>query len=182
MIEFFSDATCPICMDPMISLSEDGAKINCNYWSAAFRKNEHWKNDACGHTFCYSCAKSWAETAINQQELHIRCPAAGCKYRFWDQDLHELLSAQMYNRHMEHKHADHLNHLKEIVKHDDCLMDWLRTNARPCPSCHVIVSRSEGCNTMTCVCGTRFCYKCGFKTCQCRSDNKDVLASIWEPK
>lgn len=181
----FSDSSrfaCPICLDPMLSMSDDGRDIHCNYWSAALRKNEHWNNHACGHAFCWSCAKKWAETTINQQELHIRCPAAGCKYRLWDQDLQELLSAQMYNRHQEHKHADHLKNLRSIAKHDDALMDWLRVHARPCPDCHVIVSRSEGCNAMICVCGTRFCYQCGFKKCQCSVKDKAALASIWQPK
>merc|ERR1712048_326282 len=141
-----SEFSCPICMDPMVSLSDDGREVQCNFWSAASRKNEHWNNHACGHAFCWSCAKSWAETAVNEQKLQVRCPAAGCKYCLWDQDLKELLSAKMYHRHEEHKHVDHLTNLKQIVKHDDCLMDWLRTNARPCPTCHVIVSRSEGCN------------------------------------
>lgn len=169
---------CPICLDPMLSVSDDCCNVECNFWSAVPRRNEHWSNYACGHTFCRSCVETWAETAINEQKLNIRCPAAGCKYRLWDQDLQEVLRPRMFDRHQEHKHADHLKNLKSIAKEDESLMGWLRKNARPCPHCHVIVSRSEGCNTMICVCGTRFCYACGFEKCLCRASGK---ADIWEP-
>ena len=30
-----------------------------------------------------------------------------------------------------------------------------------CPSCSQLVERTYGCNHMTCVCGTIFCYRCG---------------------
>jgi len=174
-----SQLSCQICTDPMLSASDDGTHIQCNFWSAAPRRNEHWNNYACGHTFCRSCMQTWAETAINEHRLHIKCPAAGCKYHLWDQDLQELLTSQMFDRHQEHKHADHLKNLKSVAKHDDGLMEWLRKNARPCPHCHVIVSRSEGCNTMLCVCGTRFCYACGFEKCLCSVKDK---ADIWNLK
>lgn len=182
LIEFVTESTrlvCPICADSMFSISDDASGVECNCWRAASRKNEHWNNHACGHTFCRSCARRWAETAINDQKLQIRCPAPGCKYRLWDQDLKELLSSKMFLRHQEHLYTDHLNNLKGLAKEDDDLMAWLRQNARPCPDCHVIVSRSEGCNSMICVCGTRFCYDCGFKTCQCGVNGR---SDIWEPK
>jgi hypothetical protein len=181
-IQFVTESTslmCPICADSMFSISDDASGVKCNFWSAASRKNEHWNNHACGHSFCRSCAGRWAETAINDQKLQIRCPAPGCKYKLWDQDLKEVLGSKMFMRHQEHLHADHLSNLKGLAKEDDDLMAWLRKNARPCPDCHVIVSRSEGCNTMVCVCGTRFCYACGCKSCQCGVKGR---SDIWEPK
>lgn len=37
-----------------------------------------------------------------------------------------------------------------------------------CPSCSHMVERTEGCNHMDCVCGVRFCYRCGKKDdCPC---------------
>lgn len=170
--------TCPICADPMFSVSDDGSGVECNFWSAASRKNEHWDNHACGHFFCRSCAGRWAETAINDQKLHIRCPAPGCKYKLMDQDVRELVSSKMFLRHQEHLYTDHLKNLKGLAKEDDDLMAWLRQNARPCPDCHVVVSRTEGCNSMLCVCGTRFCYACGFKKCQCGVKSRN---DIWAP-
>lgn len=170
--------SCPICMFPLVSISDRGELDLSNMWCAALRKNEHWSNHACGHTFCRSCMERWAETAVNEHKVRIRCPAEHCSYSLWDQDLVQLLSRSMFIRYKEHKHADYLQNLRTIADKDDNLMRWLRQHARPCPECHVIVSRSEGCNTMTCVCGTRFCYACGCQPCQCGNKSKD---DIWKP-
>jgi hypothetical protein len=183
-IEFVTESdslVCSICADSMFYPSHETLGVECNFWRAASRKNEHWNNHACGHAFCRSCARRWAETGINEQKVQIRCPAPGCKYCLWDQDLKELLSSNMFRRHEEHLHTDHLDNLKGLAKEDDDLVAWLHQNARPCPDCHVIVSRSEGCNSMICVCGTKFCYACGFKSCKCRTGMKD-RADIWQPK
>jgi len=169
---------CPICMDPLVSISDSGKLDFSNMWCVPPRKNEHWSNHACGHTFCHPCMERWAETAVNDQKVRIKCPAQRCSYSLWEQDLKALLSQVMFNRYQEHKHADYLQNLQMIADKDDNLMRWLRQNARPCPDCHVIVSRSEGCNTMTCVCGTRFCYACGCQPCQCGKKTKD---DIWKP-
>jgi hypothetical protein len=170
--------TCSICLDPMASISEHGLDMS-NMWCAPLRRNEHWSNYACGHTFCRACMETWTETAVNEQKMRIKCPAEGCTYSLWEQDLKELLSVKVFKRYQEHKHADYLQNLRAISEHDDSLMRWLRQHARPCPDCHVIVSRSEGCNVMTCVCGTRFCYSCGFKGCQCSQRERP---NIWKPQ
>jgi hypothetical protein len=44
---------------------------------------------------------------------------------------------------------------------------------KQCPSCRRMIELAEGCNHMTCVCGTEFCYLCaalwrgGRATCEC---------------
>jgi hypothetical protein len=177
-----SCVACPICMDPLLSFHPSGAIDASRMWCAPARKNEHWSNHACGHTFCRSCMEQWAETEINDGKLRIKCPAECCSYSLWEQDLAELVSVRVLNRYREHKHADYLKHLQDISEKDDSLMRWLRQHARPCPSCHVIVSRSEGCNVMTCVCGCRFCYSCGCTPCQCGSEKSQQRQDIWRPE
>jgi hypothetical protein len=174
-----SSFVCPVCMDPMVSVTDAGYVDTSNMWFAPLRKTEHWSNHSCGHACCRSCMATWAEIAINDQKLRIKCPALGCSYSLWDQDLRELVSDEAFAHHQEHKSADYLKHLKKTIKKDVSLKLWLHKHARPCPDCHVIVSRSEGCNHMTCVCGTRFCYACGFKRCRCYSANK---TDIWNPQ
>merc|ERR1712139_482238 len=169
---------CPICMDPLVSITSDGKIDTSNMWFAPLRKTEHWSNHPCGHACCRSCMVKWTETAINDQKLRIKCPAERCPYSLWDQDVQELVSRDVFERHREHKNADYLKHLKESIQENATLNAWLKTNARPCPACHVIVSRSEGCNVMTCVCGTRFCYSCGFQQCKCSVKER---ADIWNP-
>merc|ERR1711998_750252 len=112
---------------------------------------------------------------------NIRCPAEGCTYSLWRDDVKGLVPAEMYKMYQNHRNADYMGHLKQTLKESGGaeLKKWLRKHARPCPDCHVIVSRSEGCDDMRCVCGTRFCYKCGHKTCKCRAAEQD---DIWDPK
>jgi hypothetical protein len=169
---------CPICMEPMIT-REAGGNINTSrLWFAPHRRTEHWSNNPCGHTFCRHCMSTWADTAIQEQRIRIKCPAEKCAYSLWDQDLKELVSEESFARHQEHKQADYLKHLRTSIKDDKEFKSWLQSHARPCPECHVIVSRSEGCNVMMCVCGTRFCYACGFKDCKCK---RKARPDIWNP-
>ncbi|KAI1212639.1 uncharacterized protein F4807DRAFT_457435 [Annulohypoxylon truncatum] len=45
-----------------------------------------------------------------------------------------------------------------------------------CPNCRRMVSRSDGCPRIRCVCGMRFCYVCGqaWKTCNCTEWEEDL--------
>jgi hypothetical protein len=173
--------TCPICMDPLVTLSSSGLPRTSNMWFAPLHKNHHWSSQPCGHACCRTCMKTWAETSINDHKVNIRCPAPDCNYCLFDHDVRQLVSAQAFERHQEHKNTDYLQHLKSALKEDSRLKHWLKTNARPCPDCHVIVSRSEGCDHMRCVCGTNFCYACGFKSCKC-NQQKEKRRDIWKPK
>lgn len=171
---------CPICMEPLITINSLGRIDMSNNWFVEPRGNEHWHNQPCGHACCRSCMATWAETAINDQKLKVKCPAENCSYCLFDDDLKKLVSPQIFARHQEHKSADYLQHLKASLKESIPLKMWLKSHARPCPDCHVIVSRSEGCDHMMCVCGTRFCYACGFKKCKCGSHKG--RADIWNPR
>ncbi len=42
-------------------------------------------------------------------------------------------------------------------------LEEIKKVAKVCPSCGEAVQKSEGCNKMTCLCGTFFCYLCGKK-------------------
>jgi len=173
---------CPVCMDPMVEQMADGSIDTSKMWFARPRKTEHWSNNPCGHACCRSCMSQWAETVINDQKTSVKCPVPGCSYRLWNQDLGELVTKKVLKHHKEHENADHLKVLAKLNKSkiNADLKSWLKDNARPCPECHVIVSRSEGCDVMTCVCGTKFCYACGFKSCQCRT-KKELRSDIWKP-
>jgi len=174
--------TCPICMDPLVQVAPSGIVSTGNMWFAPLRKNEHWSSQPCGHACCRACMAMWAESSINDQKVNIRCPAPDCNYSLFDHDLKSLVDSVTFERHQEHKNADYLKHLKTALKEDASLNKWLKSNCRPCPECHVIVSRSEGCDAMQCVCGTHFCYRCGFKSCKCHQRKGHKMQDIWKPK
>jgi hypothetical protein len=171
--------TCSICMDALVDINEVGVMDSSRMWFAPFRQSEHWSSQPCGHAFCRTCVKTWAQTNINDHKTRIKCPAVGCSYHLWDQDLQALVDPEVFERYQEHKNADCLKHLKSELKSDVALRMWLKGHARPCPDCHVIVSRYEGCNSMQCVCGCSFCYACGCKSCQCKKEKK---RDIWKPR
>jgi len=58
----------------------------------------------------------------------------------------------------------------------DAVLKLAEKNGWPrCPKCRAIISKSEGCHTMPCDCGTVMCYSCGKpyvngrKDCRCRN-------------
>jgi hypothetical protein len=178
---------CQVCMDPLARCTAaspifgDGVSrrgVASSAWFALRVSTGHWASEPCGHAFCRSCMATWVETAIGEQKTSIRCPAVECSYKLWDHDVKGLVSPQVFERYQEMKNVNYFGHLKEAMK-DLSLKRWLKSHARPCPDCHVIVSRSEGCDHMMCVCGTKFCYACGHKKCICNSAKKH--RSIWNP-
>merc|ERR1712139_444108 len=51
---------CPICMEPVVTKTEDGRIDTSEMWFAPERKTEHWSNKPCGHACCRSCISQWA--------------------------------------------------------------------------------------------------------------------------
>jgi hypothetical protein len=56
-----------------------------------------------------------------------------------------------------------------MAYHQQAGVDWIGRNTeggasnllcQKCPTCHVLVGRSDGCSHMDCVCGESFCYDC----------------------
>eukprot|EP01105_Mastigella_eilhardi_P011213 TRINITY_DN2594_c0_g1_i6.p1 TRINITY_DN2594_c0_g1~~TRINITY_DN2594_c0_g1_i6.p1 ORF type:complete len:455 (-),score=84.35 TRINITY_DN2594_c0_g1_i6:364-1659(-) len=42
--------------------------------------------------------------------------------------------------------------------------NWFKSHTKPCPKCHNLIERRDGCNLMTCRCGQYFCWLCGAPT------------------
>jgi len=47
-------------------------------------------------------------------------------------------------------------------------VEWAATNTKQCPACETKVEKNGGCDTITCRCGTSFCYNCGLESAACR--------------
>ncbi|KAN0042070.1 hypothetical protein ACTFIV_004629 [Dictyostelium citrinum] len=50
-------------------------------------------------------------------------------------------------------------------------LKWILENTKPCPTCKIIIEKSDGCNSMDCVCGTNFCFGCGIR----RNEHKSAF-------
>jgi len=156
--------SCPICFDSINPFTPGNMM-----WRARAKSNENWAKRPCEHWFCCDCVKSWCESGIESMQHHIRCPAEGCSYTLWKDDIRGLVSPATFKAFEKNRNANYKEHLNMTLTEDDGgeFKKWLRKHARPCPSCHVIVSRSDGCDDMRCVCGCTFCYQCGRKQCKC---------------
>ena len=64
---------------------------------------------------------------------------------------HDHLTCQQY-QHWRTENAQGDSALQELAQREG----W-----KDCPRCKFYIERSEGCNHLTCTCGTHFCYLCG---------------------
>eukprot|EP01063_Lacrimia_lanifica_P008278 TRINITY_DN15351_c0_g1_i1.p1 TRINITY_DN15351_c0_g1~~TRINITY_DN15351_c0_g1_i1.p1 ORF type:complete len:1519 (+),score=538.87 TRINITY_DN15351_c0_g1_i1:592-4557(+) len=62
----------------------------------------------------------------------------------------------------------HLSSLEDISRTHEALHSEMHAggSTRPCPSCGALVSRTGGCNSMTCTCGQKFCHQCLQTRCE----------------
>ena len=80
----------------------------------------------------------------------LQCPScfsticSGC-----DEEAHEGMTCQERRLH------------KDPAEQDRLFNEWANEHAKPCPECRRRIEKSEGCNHMTCPCGTHFCWQCG---------------------
>ncbi|GFR46017.1 hypothetical protein Agub_g7496 [Astrephomene gubernaculifera] len=143
----------------------------------------------CPHADC-SCPLELADLADVPPDQPAVCPACWrafcprCRTTGWHQSYtceeHQQLPPQLQSRPAE----------------EAASLTLIRTRAwQPCPDCHMMVERSEGCNHMRCRCGAEFCYACGalydsrtgLKSCSCAlfyvppdTGNVGVVGGCWE--
>lgn len=110
----------------------------------------------CGYSFCAYCRRTWhgpiSECPLTSTESfvleYMECPA-GSPQR-------ELIERR-YGK-------ANITRLVAKYEEDQANKKWLDQSTMTCPSCHIKVEKSVGCNHMTCArCGQHFCYRCGDK-------------------
>lgn len=136
---------CGICDDVMVS------PLPCKAESGG----EHFKKVIpCNHKFCSTCLRTWISQNISERVLHIRCPEASCSFVLYPDDVKRIADKETVDKYERYLNEDFSGRLKQLT--DDGLLDWAKQNCKTCPSCHVLIERSAGCNSMLCTCGTRF--------------------------
>jgi hypothetical protein len=66
-----------------------------------------------------------------------------------DEEAHEGMTCQERRLH------------KDPAEQDRLFNVWANEHGKQCPECRRVIEKSEGCNHMTCPCGTHFCWQCG---------------------
>jgi hypothetical protein len=120
---------------------------------------ESFEKYSCGHQLCAECASRWISTELSEGGARVRCPGSGCSQNLDADDVERLGSKELRNTFMERSTRDHTLRTQEL-RAEPANVSWLGS-AQECPECHVLVERSYGCNNISCLCGTLFCFSCG---------------------
>jgi hypothetical protein len=119
----------------------------------------------CPHMFCEPCLSKWIATQVEARNRVIVCPAEGCGHQLSKTDIARLsLDPAVPVAHSALMAETYEDRLAEMSS-DPELKAWMDANARPCPKCSVLITRTSGCNAVKCPCGHRFCYCCGQERC-----------------
>jgi len=111
---------------------------------------------ACNYSFCSFCERTW------------HGPLSHCPVQITENFVNKYMETTMGSparSTMERRYGK--KNLKRLVakcKEDRANRKWLEKSTMACPSCHVHVEKSTGCNHMSCFkCKQHFCYRCGSK-------------------
>ena len=119
----------------------------------------------CNYAFCFNCRKLW-------HAKYVTCkPVEGGKYGVPISDIETYLISEKdsHERKVFHSRYGHTVMRRAVKEYEmDQLFTKLIENSpdcSQCPSCEIVIQKSDGCNLMTCAhCDTKFCFLCGFIT------------------
>lgn len=106
------------------------------------------------HRTCRSCASQWADNAIDEGKLYIRCPGERCTHLM---DPSTFATRPALAKYTANLRATHGNRLEG--EGDAAFLDFCREHTRMCPACGVLIWRYAGCDHMSCRCGHKFDWK-----------------------
>eukprot|EP00301_Raphidiophrys_heterophryoidea_P004560 c11976_g1_i2.p1 GENE.c11976_g1_i2~~c11976_g1_i2.p1 ORF type:complete len:751 (-),score=151.90 c11976_g1_i2:251-2503(-) len=129
-----------------------------------------------GMTYCPRCDENGVETTVTPLEsatdvgVCAKCHFVFCmRCRFAYHPSESCITADEAISKFEKKAARVHVSQRDLVRraHDQVQAQrslvFIARISVPCPVCHQAVCKTEGCNKMTCVCGTLFCYQCGIQ-------------------
>ena len=119
---------------------------------------EHFRKPACSHAYCGPCLQQYLQVAVDGMALNIRCPHPDCKFVLYPDDVKRLAAPDTFERYDALRKTDYRTRLRQLQADGLVNSEFLK-QTRVCPACYVIIERSEGCDSMFCVCGNSFRYK-----------------------
>lgn len=110
----------------------------------------------CDYSFCAYCKRTWhgplSDCPISETEAFV------LEYMGLPEGSSERLVLE------RRFGATNIRRLVAKYQEEQANKQWLEQSTMACPSCHVHVEKSLGCNHMTCAkCKQHFCYRCGEK-------------------
>jgi hypothetical protein len=117
---------------------------------------EHYRKKLCGHKFCADCLAGWIGAKVTEGVTAIQCPAEGCCAALYPDDVERMGRREDHERYRALHARQGGERLRELASESPALRSWFQQNTRACPSCSVLIERSQGCNSMLCPCGSRF--------------------------
>lgn len=109
--------------------------------------------DSCSYAYCRNCQKSW----------HGKFTECLYKPVVPEETLMEYIDSTKEERREFEMIYGKVRLQKEETdyKVEKEFQQYASSNYIKCPECNVFVERGQGCNKITCRCGTWFCYLCG---------------------
>ena len=111
---------------------------------------------ACRHRSCGACLVRWMESeeSSGRSDTGPTCPF--CRVAICEGDVTRILGRPFHPRTGS---AVHEATVDDVI--DELTLHWINQNTVPCAFCGFRIEKEDGCDLMECLCGYRFCYKCG---------------------
>jgi len=147
-----NDHTCMICLEQG---SEDTAVAKDGLLLLRVHSD-------CPHHVCRPCLKTYLLCCENERKASAICPDPDCETIVTMELAKEILGREYTWTTPAATKTDTGAPSPDPEKdQDQDLIKWLQENeARNCGHCGAWIVREDGCDTMQCLCGWRFCYLC----------------------
>ena len=169
--------TCMICF-------EDSLTAGCDLEALHQKKD----NSEATHAACQACLVTFLVHCENDRKTTVSCPQPGCE-EIVSNTTKERVLGRLYNPKAWTNDNSKANAKEELP--DPEFLAWLRENdTQQCQNCKVWIQHEDGCESMMCVCGYRFCWECqapiypkgnakGQKKCSCSWNAQSLMLLVF---
>lgn len=169
-----------------VAMMHPNSRLECKICFESDNDKCHLCICAQSHFLCVTCGKQYLSSQIESGTYPVKCPFHECRRLILDEAIERYLRTEEGDNNEElWKEFSRLASLASSTKYcrkcqepkhsGRCspnnkrfVVSVRRNGYKCCPKCHRWIEKNGGCNGMTCVCGTTFCYLCGQQACNCR--------------
>ena len=134
---------------------------------------------SCRHSAaCIKCLRKYYVKQSQQSRFNypLRCLQSGCLKTV---SVNSMIRIGLFKTIDEVKRHSQLlqmrqNDVNTVATNINNISHLFAKNIRNCPRCNQLITKVIGtCNKMKCVCGFKFCFKCGVVNAKCNCTNHD---------